>query len=517
MGARRGYAASAGSLDDPARAASGQAQREEEPVPYQVAVIGAGFGGIGMALALKKAGINDFVVVERAGDLGGTWRDNSYPGLTCDIPSQLYSFSFRPWRWSRRYPARAEILAYLHALVADYGLGRHLRFGAGVSTAAFDERGAVWDLTLDNGDTLQATAVVCAVGQLGRPVLPGIVDRDEFTGPSWHSARWDHETDLTGRRVAVIGTGASAVQFVPEIAKVAGRVDVYQRSAPYVLPKADRPYRGAERALFDRLPVARKADRLRIFLYGELLTSGLVLSPKLLAAPMELWRRQLRAQVPDPELRAKCVPDYVLGCKRVVFSNDWYPALARPNVELVTDPIERITPEGVVTADGTTRTADVIIYATGFKAAEFLVPMLVSGLDGQRLAEAWQDGARAYLGITVSGFPNFFMLYGPNTNLGGNSIIYMLEGQIGYVLRAVQARAVNRLAWLDVRPEAQDGFNSWVQSASRKSVWETGCHSWYTTPSGRNTNNWPSYTFMYRYRVRRFDLAAYRTMPERAE
>ena len=313
--------------------------------------------------------------------------------------------------------------------------------------------------------------------------------------------------------MAVIGTGASAIQFVPEIAKVAGHVDVYQRTPPYVLPKADRPYRDAEQALFDRLPVVRKADRLRIFLYGELLTSGFVLSPKMLAAPMAMWRRQLRTQIADPELRARCVPDYVMGCKRVVFSNDWYPALARPNVELVTDPIERIVPDGVVTADGTARAADVIIYGTGFQATQFLAPMQVSGLGGRRLAEAWRDGAQAYLGITVSGFPNFFMLYGPNTNLGGNSIIYMLEGQIGYTLGAIRALEAERLAWLDVRPDVQDTFNAWVQSASRTSVWESGCHSWYTTASGRNTNNWPDHTFLYRYRVRRFDLAAYRLQP----
>ena len=475
-------------------------------MPYRVVVVGAGFGGIGMAIALKRAGIDDFVVLDRADDLGGTWRDNSYPGLACDVPSHLYSFSFRPWRWSRRFPPREEILAYLHALVAEHGLGPHLRFGRGVAAAEFDERHAVWNLTLDDGGTLQAAAVVCAVGQLGRPALsrhrrPGRVRR-----PLVAFRPLEPRCRPGGRRVAVVGTGASAIQFVPEIAKVAGHVDVYQRSAPYVLPKADRPYRDAEQALYDRLPVVRKADRLRIFLYGELLTSGFVLSPKLLAGPMQLWRRQLRTQIADPELRAKCVPDYVMGCKRVVFSNDWYPALARPNVELVTDRIERIVPDGVVTADGTTRAADVIIYGTGFKAVEFLAPMPVSGLGGRRLQEAWQDGPQAYLGITVSGFPNFFMLYGPNTNLGGNSIIYMLEGQIGYALGAIQALEAERLAWLDVRPEVQDAFNSWVQSASRTSVWESGCHSWYTTASGRNTNNWPDHTFLYRHRVRRFDL-----------
>jgi cation diffusion facilitator CzcD-associated flavoprotein CzcO len=479
-----------------------------------VVVIGAGFGGIGMAVALKRAGLEDFVVLDRADDLGGTWRDNTYPGLTCDIPSHLYSFSFEPWRWSRRFPPREEILAYLHAIVSERGLAPHLRLGCGVASAEFDERAGIWHLTLDDGGTLQAGAVVCALGQLGRRALPDIAGRDSFTGPSWHSGRWDHDVALAGRRVAVVGTGASAIQFVPEIAKVAAQVDVYQRTAPYVLPKADRPYRDAENALLDRLPALRKADRLRIFLYGELLTSGFVVSPRLLAAPMQVWRRHLRSQIDDPELRAKCVPEYVMGCKRVVFSNDWYPALARPNVELITQRIERIAPDGVVTADGAAHTADVIIYGTGFKAGEILAPLRVTGLSGG-LEQAWQDGPQAYLGITVTGFPNFFMLYGPNTNLGGNSIIYMLEGQIGYVLGALRALSAQRLAWIDVRPEVQAGFNSWVQSASRKSVWETGCHNWYTTPSGRNTNNWPSQTFLYRSRVRRFDLGAYRVMPRR--
>jgi len=427
----------------------------------------------------------------------------------------LYSFSFRSTRWSRRFPPRQEILAYLHALSEERGLGRYLRFGSGVAAAEFDERRAVWNLTLEDGSTLGANAVVSAVGQLNRPRLPGIAGRDDFAGPSWHSARWDHSVDLTGQRVAVVGTGASAIQFVPEVARTAAHVDVYQRSAPYILPKFDRPYTRAEQVLYEKLPVVRKTDRLRIFLYGELLTSGFVLSQKFLAAPMQLWRRQLRSQIADPRLREKCVPDYVMGCKRVLFSNNWYSTLARPDVELVTDPIERIAPGGVVMADGTTRPADVIIYGTGFKTLDFLAPMSVTGLAGRRLDEVWHDGAEAYLGITVSGFPNFFMLYGPNTNLGGNSIIYMLEGQISYVLGAIRALHEEGLDWLDVRPEVQRSFNTWVDAASRTSVWESGCRSWYTTASGRNTNNWPDHTFLYRYRVRRFDLARYRVMPKR--
>jgi cation diffusion facilitator CzcD-associated flavoprotein CzcO len=482
---------------------------------HRVAIIGAGFGGIGMAVALKQAGIDDFVVLDRAEDLGGTWRDNSYPGLRCDVPSHLYSYSFRSWRWSRRFPPREEILGYMRGVVAENDLDPHFRFGSGVISAEFDEPAAVWNLALDDGTTLEASAVVCAVGQLGRPALPDIPGRDSFGGPSWHSGQWNHDVDLAGRRVAVIGTGASAIQFVPEIARTAGHVDVYQRTPPYVLPKMDRPYRTAEQVFYDRVPAVRKADRLRIFLYGELLTSGFVVSQKMLAGPMQLWRRQLNGQIADPELRAKCVPDYVMGCKRVVFSNDWYRTLARPNVSLVTDEIERIAPEGVVTADGATRPADVIVYGTGYKSVEFLAPMTITGLDGWRLQDAWRDGAEAYLGISVSGFPNFFVLYGPNTNLGGNSIIYMLEGQIGYVLGAIQALDAERLSWLDVRPDVQEKFNRWVQSASRKTVWETGCHSWYTTATGRNTNNWPGHTFMYRYRVRNFDLGVYRVAPRR--
>jgi cation diffusion facilitator CzcD-associated flavoprotein CzcO len=482
---------------------------------YRVVIVGAGFGGIGMALALQRAGIDDYLIVDGGDEAGGTWRDNTYPGAACDVPAHLYSFSFSPGRPSRRFPGQPETLSYLQELAAEPGIGDHIRLGARVDSARFDEGQARWSITLDDGATLAASVLVSAVGQLNRPALPGISGRDEFAGPSWHSARWNHDVDLAGKRVAVIGTGASAIQFVPEVAKTAAHVDVYQRTAPYVLPKPDRPYRDAEQLIFDRFPVVRKADRLRTFLYGELLTSGFVVSPKLLAAPMRMWRRQLDDQIADRELREKCVPGYVMGCKRVLFSNDWYPALARANVDLVTEPIERIAPDGVVAAGGALREADVIIYGTGFQTLDFLAPISVTGPHGHELHESWREGAEAYLGVTVAGFPNFFMLYGPNTNLGGNSIIYMLEGQIGYTLGAIKALDDNRLDWLDVRPDVQRSFNAWVKSASSRSVWESGCRSWYTTASGRNTNNWPDHTFLYRYRIRRFDLAKYRVMPRR--
>jgi cation diffusion facilitator CzcD-associated flavoprotein CzcO len=482
---------------------------------HRVVIIGAGFGGLGMGAALKRAGIDDFVVLEKAADLGGTWRDNVYPGAACDIPSNLYSFSHYPGRWSRPYPPQPEILRYLHAFADDRSLRPHIRFGSGVAEAHFDQDRAVWHLTLEDGETLEATTVVSAVGQLNRPALPDIAGRDDFAGPSWHSARWNHDVSLSGKRVAVIGTGASAIQFVPEIAKVAGHVDIYQRSAPYLLPKKDTPYPAGEHAIFDRVPRTRKADRLRIFLSGELLTSGFVASDTFQAVPMTLWRRMLDKQITDPGLRAKCIPDYVIGCKRVLFSNDWYPALTRPNVDLITEPIDRIAADGVVTSGGTTRQADVIVYGTGFRSLEFLAPMSVTGLAGRTLRESWRDGAEAYLGLSVSEFPNFFMLYGPNTNLGGNSIIYMLESQIGYVLGAIRALAAERLGWIDVRPDVQQEFSTWVEAASRSTVWERGCHSWYTTSSGRNISNWPGMTYRYRHRVRHFDLASYRIMPSR--
>jgi cation diffusion facilitator CzcD-associated flavoprotein CzcO len=484
---------------------------------YRVVIVGAGFGGLGMALALERAGITDYLILDAADELGGTWRDNTYPGAACDVPASLYSFSFWPGRPSRRFPGQPETLSYLQELSAQSGLGGRIRFRSRVVSAEFDEREAAWIIALEGGDRLRAPALVSAVGQLNRPALPDIPGRADFAGPAWHSARWDHDVDLAGKRVAVVGTGASAIQFVPEIAKSAAQVAVYQRTPPYVLPKPDRPYRPAEQIIFDRFPVVRKVDRLRTFLYGELLTSGFVLSPRLLAAPMRMWRRQLDEHIADPALREKCVPGYVMGCKRVLFSNDWYPTLARANVHLITDPIERIAPEGVITADGERRPADVIIYGTGFKTLDFLAPMAVTGLRGRELHETWRDGAEAYLGITVSGFPNFFMLYGPNTNLGGNSIIYMLEGQIRYVLGAIRALADERLDWLDVRPDVQSAFSAWVKAASRTSVWESGCTSWYTTAAGRNTNNWPDHTFLYRYRVRRFDVGQYRVMPRMPE
>jgi cation diffusion facilitator CzcD-associated flavoprotein CzcO len=479
----------------------------DDPPEYEVAIIGSGFGGLGMAVRLKRSGVTSPVILEKADEVGGTWRDNTYPGAACDIPSHLYSFSFRAGEWSRRFPSQPEILRYLRDVVRDSDLRPHLRFGAEVTAITFDEAAGAWEIRLATGEVVTARAVVSSVGQLNRPALPDIPGQDSFQGASWHSARWDHTYDLDGRRVAVVGTGASAVQFVPVIARRAAAVHVFQRSAPYVIPKPDGP----EHPLYRRLPVLASADRLRTFLTGELLGTALFGSVRLRRVLESRWRAFMESQVHDAELRERCVPDYVIGCKRILFSNDWYPTLALPTVELVTERVTEITPRSVVTADGCERAVDAIVYGTGFQSTGFLQPMRVVGKGGLELHEVWRGAAEAYRGVVVSGFPNFFMLYGPNTNLGSNSIIYMLESQIAYVDRALRAMRSRRLRWLDVRKSVQDEFNRWVQTLSARTVWMSGCHNWYTVAGGRNTNNWPTYTFRYRRALRRFDLRDYET------
>ncbi len=473
---------------------------------HRVAVIGAGFAGIGMAIQLIEGGEDNLVILERSDRVGGVWRENTYPGAACDVPSPLYSYSFSQPLWSRRYSRQPEILRYLQDLVDRYGVGDHLRFGAEVATATWDPAEARWRLVLTGNSTITASVVVSAVGQLTRPVRPDIPGRDGFAGASWHSAEWDHDEDLTDKRVAVIGTGSSAIQFVPEIAKRASAVYVFQRSAPYVLPKVDHSYKGLTGA-WHRVPLLARLDRLRIFLAGELLTSAYVASERMSDYVTSQWRRHLEAQVADPDLRARATPDYKVGCKRIGFSNDWYPALAAEHVELVADPVTAITAQGVETGDGVERSVDAIVYATGFAATGFLQPMDVIGRDGRNLQEIWRAGAEAFAGVAVAGFPNFFMLYGPNSNLGANSVIYMLETQIAYVRQALAALDRDRLAWIDVRADVQAAHNRWLDTTSERTTYRSGCHSWYTTASGRNTNNWPTFTFRYRRKLRHLDLA----------
>ncbi|MEV4003389.1 NAD(P)/FAD-dependent oxidoreductase [Actinomadura sp. NPDC049753] len=476
---------------------------------HSVVIIGSGFGGIGMAIRLRQAGVRDVVILEKAGDLGGTWRDNTYPGAACDVPSHLYSFSFeRKTDWSRRFPPQAEILEYLRHCAREHGVLDRIRFGAEVTEARFDEDAALWRISTTTGD-LAARVLVSACGQLNRPELPPIEGRESFTGPAFHSSRWDHGADLRGRRVAVIGTGASAVQIVPEIAREAAELLLFQRSAPYVIDKPDRPYRDWERAALRAVPGLYALSRARIYALFEARALGFIRYPRLMGIMERGFRRHLAEQVADPALRAELVPGYRMGCKRILLSGDYYPALSRPDVHLITDPIERVTPTGIRTARGA-HEADVIVYATGFRSTEFLSPMKIVGRGGRELNEAWRDGAQAHLGITVSGFPNLFLLYGPYTNLGHNSIIYMLESQFRYVLGCVEALRGAGLAWIEVKPDVQDAFTREMQERMRSTVWEAGCRSWYMTEGGKVVNNWPGYTFAYRRATRRPDPRHFR-------
>jgi cation diffusion facilitator CzcD-associated flavoprotein CzcO len=475
-----------------------------------VLIVGTGFGGIGTAIELKRAGFTEFTILESAAEPGGVWRDNTYPGAACDIPSPLYSFSFEPNpRWPKRFSHQPDILAYLQRVIAKYGLEPHIRYRTEVTGAAFDEARGLWRVETKSGETFEANVFVPAVGQLSRPVLPNIPNRESFAGDAFHSARWDHDVDLTGKRVAVIGTGASAVQFVPELRKRAQHVTVFQRTPPYVMAKSDPRYRRWQHWLFEHLPPTQLLGRLRIFLLAEYATYAMTRHP-VLAKMFELRTAQLRRRhIADPELRAKLKPAYPLGCKRILFTNDYLPALAQPDVDVETRRIAEITEKGVRVEDGTEIEADVLIYGTGFAATEFLGRMAVRGLGGRSLADEWSGGARAYLGITVPGFPNLFCVYGPNTNLGAGSIIYMIERQARYIRQAVERLTRPGVSYLDVRPEVEERYDREVQRRLGRSVW-TACTSWYRQADGRVTTNWPGLVTEYDRRTRRFDVADYR-------
>jgi cation diffusion facilitator CzcD-associated flavoprotein CzcO len=487
--------------------------RDGTDTPH-VAIVGAGFGGIGLGIKLREAGIESFTILEKASRLGGVWRDNSYPGLTCDVPSHLYQFSFEPnHAWSRRFPQRDEILAYLDHCADKYGLRDHIRTSTEVASADFDDERGRWRVNLVGGEVLEADVLVTATGQLSRPAFPRIEGLDRFKGEMFHSARWNHDYDMGGKRVAAIGTGASAVQYVPEIAPLVERLHLFQRTPGWLVPKPDRPYRPREKMLFRRFPKILALSRLLSYIRFELFTLGMTRFPWLLRGHENAYKRRLRREIPDPELRERMVPDYPMGCKRVLISNDWLPALARPNVEVVCDPIAAITERGVATADGKEREVDAIVLGTGFQAHRFLAPMSIRGRDGRDLNEAWADGAEAYLGLAVSGFPNMFMLYGPNTNLGAGSIITMLESQIRFVVEAVGELRRRGARWMDVRGDVHTAFNQEVQRRLDDSVWTAGCNSWYRNEAGKVTNNWIGFVTEYRRRTRRpdpadFELAA---------
>lgn len=480
-----------------------------EQAPLRVLIIGSGFAGLGLAMRLRQQGVEDFLILEKGSEPGGTWRDNTYPGAACDVPSHLYSFSFEPKTdWTRRYAPQAEIFAYVRQCVSKYQLQSRIRCNSEVAEAAFDEQTALWQVTTCDGARFSARALVSACGQLNRPLYPKIPGVERFAGESFHSARWRHDIDLSGKRVAVIGTGASAIQFVPQIVPKVAQLHLFQRTPAYVLPKPDRAYSRFELALMQRLPWTQKLDRALQYLYHEARGVAFFLLPGLMKPYRQLFLRHVAREVADPVLRAKLTPDYPLGCKRILISNDYYPALQQPQTEVVNEAIREVSERGVITADGREREVDVLIYGTGFAASDFLAPMRIRGLGGLDLNQAWRDGAEAYKGISVHGFPNLFLLYGPNTNLGHNSIIYMLESQFPYVLSCLQ-QLDRGVRYLDVRAPVQQAWNQRLQHDIEHSVWEQGCNSWYKNAAGKHTNNWSGFTFRYRQHTRQPDWSDY--------
>lgn len=474
-----------------------------------VLVVGAGFGGIAAAIELRAHGIRDVTIVDAADGIGGTWLHNTYPGAACDVPSHLYSYSFaQRTDWSRLCSPQPEILAYLRGVAAEFGVDELVQTGVRIVDARRDEADRPWTVTADDGRTWTPDVLIVATGQLNRPVSPDLPGVDSFTGTMFHSARWDHDHDLRGRRVAVIGTGASAVQFVPAIAPEVGHLTVFQRSGNWFLPRRNRRFPAWWRAAIARVPGLQRARRRFITEYCESLTL-MIRHPATWGRLGRLYATLfMRAQLRDPEVRRKVWPDYTFGCKRILFSSHWLPALQRPNVEVETSRIAAVEPTGVRTEDGTLHEVDTIIWGTGFAATDFMFPMEISGPGGRSLRAEWSDGAHAYLGMTVPGFPSLFVLYGPNTNTSGGSIIRYLEHQVRYVREALQEAARRGSSGVEVRPEVEQAYDEEVQARFPGTAW-TRCDSWYRDDTGRIVTNWPGYMREYDERTRRVEPSDY--------
>ncbi len=475
----------------------------------RIAIIGSGFGGLGTAIRLKQRGVDDFVVLERAGDVGGTWRDNTYPGCACDVQSHLYSFSFAPNpAWSKSFSPQPEIQAYLQRCARDFGILPHVRFNAEVQDAAWDDDAQRWRIRTSAGP-VTAQVLVMATGALSDPVIPDLPGLDGFGGRAFHSAQWDHAYDLRGKHVAVIGTGASAIQFIPEIQPLVARMHVFQRTPPWILPRHQHGYGAREHRFFRRHPGAQRMIRGAIYLAREAMVLGFR-NPRAMRVAQRVALRHLRQAIPDPELRRKLTPDWTLGCKRVLLSNDYLPALAQPNVEVVTDGIAEVRAHSIVTRDGTERPVDAILFGTGFQPTDPPLARHLRGRDGRTLSETWAGSPAAHLGTTVAGFPNLFLLMGPNTGLGHTSVVYMIEAQIEHLLGALEHMRRHGLHALEPRPDAQAEWVAGVDRRMEGTVWtEGGCRSWYLDPTGRNSTLWPDFTWRFRKRVARFEPGEY--------
>ncbi|MDO9234705.1 MAG: NAD(P)/FAD-dependent oxidoreductase [Aquabacterium sp.] len=476
----------------------------------EVLIIGAGFGGLGAAIKLKQAGIHRFLVIERAQDVGGTWRDNQYPGAACDIPSKLYSYSFAPNPlWSRIYSGSKEILAYIHHVVQTYKLEPVLRFGQEVSGMTFDEAAGLWTVSTQAGATFKARSVIMATGGLANPNTPRINGIGSFAGKVIHSARWDHDYDFTGKRVGVIGTGASAVQIVPELVKRAGFVKVFQRTPAWVLPRANFAIPAWGQKIYGKSNGAYGAARGALYWLHEVMALALVWHSPLTHLVENRASAHLKRQVKEPWLRRQLTPNFRVGCKRVLISNAYYPALQKPNCKLLTWPIDRIVPGGLRTVEGVEHQLDCLVLATGFDAPKNSTPFPITGLNGRVLADEWKQGAQAYKSMTVSGYPNVFFILGPNSGPGHNSALFYIEQQIGYAVQGIQARLKSGCKFLDVRPEIQKAHNQELQARLSKTNWQSGCKSWYLTDEGFNATMFPGFATQYAKQLKQFNAQHY--------
>lgn len=478
-----------------------------------IVIVGAGFGGLAMAIRLLATGRSDFLILEKAAGLGGTWHDNTYPGCACDVPSHLYSLSFEQHpRWTRHYASQPEILAYLEDVANRHRLHERIRFNTELKSLTWDEAAGRWHLELAGGETLTAGVVMLAVGGLHIPRIPEIPGLGRFTGPAFHSARWRHDVDLTGKRVAVIGSGASAVQIVPAIAPKVARLDVFQRTPPWVLPRNDAPIPASLQTAFAVVPGLQRLWRWVLYLRQESIAIAYTQNPKLLGHWQTQTMRMIQEAIADHETRDQLWPRYALGCKRALLSDDYYPTLARENVELVTERITEIREQTIVTADGRQREVDAIVLATGFRTFNPATEIAITGREGRSLADDWRDGPQAYNGVLVAGYPNLFTLVGPNSGLGHNSIVFMIEAQVRYILSCLDLLARGRLEAIEVRDDIQQAFNEQIEERFQQTVWVSDgtpwrkpCSSWYKTATGRLTALWPGFSASYWWRLRRAD------------
>ncbi|HET6881806.1 MAG TPA: NAD(P)/FAD-dependent oxidoreductase [Pirellulales bacterium] len=488
------------------------AEFNADPRPLRhvrVAIVGAGFAGIGAAIALQRAGI-EFAIFERSRELGGTWRDNTYPGCKCDVPSHLYSFSFalNP-DWTRTYSSQREIQEYLQAIAQRFDIVRHVRFNHELIGADWNEDQQVWRLETSGGP-LTANFLISGCGALSEPALPSLTGLPDFQGVAFHSAAWNHDYDLADKRVAVIGTGASAIQFVPQIQPRVRRLYQFQRTPPWILPHPDRPIPAGRRALYRRFPLLQRLARWSIYWTQEMVAIVFTRFPHRGKFIKRHAQRHLGRQISDPVLRAKLTPAYEPGCKRILISNDYYPAIAAPNAELITEPISRVGARSIVTADGREREIDALIFGTGFQVTDNPMAHRIRGRHGRSLADVWADGAQAHRGTTAPGFPNLFLMTGPNTGIGHTSLLVMIEAQLPYIVECLRHLERRRLVTFEVRADACQAFNDSLGRRMQRTVWlKGGCISGYLDRRGRNTTLWPDFTWKYRRLMRRFDARNY--------